>query len=62
MPINRESYKQLAKDGLDLLFPVKINGKTISPDVGIIYHSTIKLFDPAKDKPEEIHKIGRAHV
>lgn len=53
-----QGYKKLAETGIMVGFPVSINGKTHRADNGIGYHSTVKFFDPSKDKPEAIHEIA----
>lgn len=53
-----ETYKKFAEKGMDLMFPVRMKGVSIRPDIGILYHVTIKLFDAAKDKAEQIHEVA----
>lgn len=52
------AYKRFAEQGMDLMFPVSIRGRTHRPDINIPYHNTIKLFDTAKDKPEHVHAVA----
>jgi len=52
------AYKKYAETGMGLMFPVRIGGKTHMSDTGIPYHSTIKLFDTSKDKPEHAHEVA----
>lgn len=52
---DEETYKKYAQNGIDLMFPVTINGETHRPDNGIRYHNTIKLFDGEKDNKDHIH-------
>jgi hypothetical protein len=51
-------YKKLADSGMDLMHMVTIKGKTNRPDINIPYHATVKLFDPHKDDPKEVHHIA----
>lgn len=53
-----QAYKKLAETGMMVGFPVSINGKAHREDNGMGYHSSVKVFDPAKDKSEDIHKIA----
>lgn len=53
-----QTYKKLATEGMDLMWPVKLKGKANRPDIGIAYHVTIMLFDVKNDTPEEAHKIA----
>lgn len=53
-----QAYKKLAETGIMVGYPVSINGKTHREDNGIGYHSTVKFFDPAKDKPEDVHAVA----
>ena len=52
---DEQKYKDRAKHGMDLMFPVTIKDRTHRPDINMPYHSTIKLFEPDKDKTEEVH-------
>ena len=52
-------YTKLANSGMMLAYPVKVNGKDKRPDNNVIYHSTIKLFDPAKDHAHKAHEIAQ---
>ncbi len=54
-----ETYKKFAEKGMDLMFPVRVKGVSNRPDIGILYHVTIKLFDAEKDKEEEVHEIAK---
>lgn len=54
-----ETYKRMASEGMDLMHPVRIKGKTHRHDINIPYHTTIKLFDTSKDKPEHVHEIAQ---
>ena len=54
-----ETYKAFAEKGMDLMFPVRVKGISNRPDIGILYHVTIKLFDAEKDKEEEVHEIAQ---
>ena len=53
-----DAYKKFAEEGMDLLHPVRIRGKSHRPDINIPYHSTIKLFDTTKDRPEHAHEVA----
>jgi len=53
-----QTYKKLATEGMDLMWPVKLKGKANRPDIGLVYHVTIMLFDVKNDTPEEAHKIA----
>lgn len=53
-----EGYKKLVSNGLALLHPVSVNGKTMSDD-GIPYHTTIKAFDKDKDSARNAHGIAQ---
>lgn len=53
-----EAYKKLAERGIMVGFPVKIKGQTHRSDINIPYHSTVKFFDPDKDKPAQVHAIA----
>lgn len=55
---DEDQYKKFAQSGMDLMHTVKIGGKTHRGDIGIPYHATIKLFDPKKDKVDQIHDIA----
>lgn len=52
------AYKRFAEQGMDLMFPVSIRGRSHRPDINIPYHNTIKLFDTTKDKPEHVHAVA----
>lgn len=52
------AYKKFAEEGMDLMFPVRMKGRSHRPDINIPYHATIKLFDTAKDKPEHAHEVA----
>lgn len=52
-----EGYKKLMSNGVALLHPVEINGKSISDD-GVPYHVTIKAFDRNKDSLVDVHKLA----
>lgn len=54
-----ETYKKFAEKGMDLMFPVRMNGVSDRPDIGILYHVTIKLFDAEKDTVKEVHEIAQ---
>ena len=54
-----QQYKALAEKGIMVGHPVTIAGQTKRPDIGIGYHSTVKFFDPDKDKPEHIHDTAK---
>lgn len=54
-----EAYKKLAMKGMMVGFPATIQGQANRPDNGLGYHSTLKLFDPEKDSPNEIHHIAQ---
>lgn len=54
-----ETYKAFAQKGMDLMFPVRMKGISNRPDIGILYHVTIKLFDAEKDTTEEVHEIAQ---
>lgn len=51
-------YKKFAEQGMDLMFPIRMKGRTHRPDINIPYHATIKLFDTSKDKPEQAHEVA----
>lgn len=53
---DEEKYRQKAKEGMDLMFPVSIGDKTHRPDINMPYHTTIKLFEPGKDNPGDVHE------
>lgn len=53
-----QTYKGFALAGLDLMFPVKLKGKAKRPDIKLMYHVTIMLFDVEKDTPEQVHEIA----
>jgi hypothetical protein len=53
-----EAYKRFAAEGMDLMHPVRIKGRSHRPDINIPYHATIKLFDTTKDKPEHAHEVA----
>lgn len=53
-----KAYKRFASEGMDLMHPVRIKGRTHRPDINVPYHSTIKLFDTTKDKPEHVHEVA----
>jgi hypothetical protein len=53
-----KAYAKLASVGTLLGHPVKIKGQDTRSDNNIKYHSTIKFFDPEKDKPDDIHGIA----
>lgn len=53
-----ETYKRFAEEGMDLMFPVKVGGRSHRPDINIIYHLTIKLFDTTKDKLEHVMEVA----
>lgn len=55
---DEETYKKYAQNGMALMYPVRIQGRTHRPDIGIQYHSTIKLFDPKKDSADQAHEIA----
>jgi len=52
-------YKKIAAEGMDLMFPVTIDGKTKQADTGVLFHVTIKLFDPKTDDPIKINEIAK---
>ena len=52
-----EGYKKLMSDGLALIHPVSIDGRTLSDD-GIPYHATIKAFDKDRDSVEVAHQLA----
>ncbi|HXN74925.1 MAG TPA: hypothetical protein VN855_00350 [Candidatus Acidoferrum sp.] len=54
-----QTYKDLASKGMDLLFPVRIRGKSHRPDIQTLYHVTIMLFNPEKDTKEDAHEIAK---
>jgi hypothetical protein len=56
---DEEKYKNKAKEGSDLMFPVTIGEATHRPDIGVRYHSTIKLFDRQKDDQSKVHDRAR---
>ena len=57
---NVEAYKKLAENGMMLAHPVTINKRAVRDDgSGIGYHSTIKLFDTAKDHAHTAHEVAR---
>lgn len=51
-------YRKMAAEGSDLMHTVSVKGKTHRPDINIPYHTTIKLFNPQKDSPEQIHEVA----
>src|SRR5581483_590951 len=51
---NPEAYKKIAEKGLMLAYPATIRGKTHRPDIGMRYHTTIKMFDSDKETPESV--------
>lgn len=53
-----DGYKKLVSNGLALLHPVSVNGKTMSED-GIPFHTTIKAFDKDKDSAKNAHGIAQ---
>jgi len=53
-----ETYRKMAESGMDLLFPTSIRGKEFMSDTGIVYHITIKLFEPKTDDPKKIDEIA----
>lgn len=53
---DEETYKKYASKGMDLIFPVSVNGKTNRPDIGVRYHNSIKILDPEKDNAEQVHE------
>src|SRR5271165_2771375 len=53
-----QTYKETAASGMDLMYPIRIKGKSHRPDIKLLYHVTIMLFDNEKDKPEDAHKIA----
>lgn len=53
-----KEYEKLATQGMDLMWPVRMRGRCSRPDVKVIYHMTIMLFDTEKDTSEEAHKIA----
>ncbi len=56
---NPDQYAKLANEGLMLAYPVKIQGQEHRPDNNIMYHSTIKYFDPQKDHPHAVHNLAQ---
>lgn len=52
-----KGYIGLMSDGLALIHPVSIGGKTISDD-GIPYHTTIKTLNKEKDSAAAAHQIA----
>lgn len=52
------AYKKYASEGMDLMFPVRMKGRSHRPDINVPYHATIKLFDTTKDKPEHAHEVA----
>lgn len=52
-------YKEMAAKGMDLMFPTTINGKTDQADTGVLFHITIKLFNPETDDPVKIDEIAK---
>lgn len=55
---NPEAYRKLASSGIMVGFPATIAGVSHRPDINIGYHSTVKFFNPAQDKPEDVHNIA----
>ncbi len=55
---NPEAYKKLAERGVMVGFPATIDGRSHREDNGIPYHSTVKFFNPDKDKHEDIHAVA----
>ncbi len=53
---DEETYKKYARNGMDLIYPVTIQGQTHRPDIGIRYHNSIKVFDTDKDNKEHAHE------
>lgn len=53
-----KAYAKLASQGMLLGHPVKIKGQDTRHDNNIPYHTTIKFFDPTKDKHHEVHNIA----
>jgi len=53
---DEETYKKYAQKGIDLIYPVSINGETHRPDIGVRYHNSIKVFDADKDNKDHIHE------
>lgn len=53
-----KEYENLATNGMDLMFPVRIRGQCSRPDIKVVYHMTIMLFDTEKDSSEEAHNIA----
>jgi formylmethanofuran dehydrogenase subunit D len=54
-----EMYKKMASEGMDLMHPVRIKGRSHRADINIPYHTTVKLFDTSKDKPEHVHEVAQ---
>lgn len=54
-----QTYKALASKGMDLMFPVRLRGKSHRPDINTMYHVTIMLFNVEKDTKEEAHDIAK---
>lgn len=50
------TYKKFADNGMDLMYPVSVHGKTHRPDIDVPYHTSIKVFNPDKDAPHEMHR------
>jgi hypothetical protein len=55
---NPEAYRKLAMKGMMIGFPVSIAGRSHRPDTQTHYHSTIKFFNPDKDRPDHVHQIA----
>jgi hypothetical protein len=53
-----KEYEKLAREGMDLMYPARIKGRSSRPDIKVIYHMTIMLFDTEKDTAEEAHSIA----
>jgi hypothetical protein len=51
-------YRKMAAEGADLMHTVSVKGRTHRPDINIPYHTTIKLFNPEKDSPKQIHEVA----
>lgn len=53
-----EWYKKQVKEGIAMIHPVTINGKSHSSE-DFPFHSTVKVFDKDKDRLSQAHEIAR---
>jgi len=56
---NPSEYAKQANSGMMLAYPVKIKNQSHRPDTNTHYHSSIKVFDTAKDHPHAIHNLAQ---